>query len=343
MTQESSHVRCFTEANEGKDEGDANAGLIKRMLKKCIDEGEDAEDELDYFNLISNLRVPGQNVSMLRLNREEEQPNPPGRTPVENISHYAMWTVDTGDEPESGTITFYESLDVKRATQEGVITGYGEGYTMNISDFNALHRTLPPPQHTPFLHKGGHSSDEVHTNGKLSQEQKRQREDDLATKRRMKQERRAPVDCADTEYLEGGDQGPEIFRCSHCTCRFITSRGFAAHRGGCPKLGRKPSTVRNLLKSFEEVWVESERQRVQDLDKCKVSFRFKSSFNSHFHCFRRYLWKASLLPILGCSWSGLVDVSWCVVWSEEVWHTGKPGWVKDSFSVNSQLVNISLS
>ena len=113
-------VRWFTEANEGKDEGDDS--LIEMR-------GADAEDELDCYRIISGLNEPGQNVSMLRLHGEEESSSLSDRTPVGNITHSAMCTIDGGTTP---SITFYEPFNPKTAIENGVFRGMGPQLSIEV-------------------------------------------------------------------------------------------------------------------------------------------------------------------------------------------------------------------
>ena len=89
----------------GKDEGDANAGVLKRLFVSKLDEGYDLECAGDLFRMASGFKVPGQRHGFLKIDRKREQPHA-GRVSVPHINSYGLWTI--GDS----SLTFYESLDV---------------------------------------------------------------------------------------------------------------------------------------------------------------------------------------------------------------------------------------
>lgn len=98
-------VRCFSEAGMGKDEGDANAGVIKGLFASKLDEGHDLECAGDLFRHASGFKVKGERYGILKVDRSYER-RVSGRVSVPHISNYGLWTLD------ESAITFYESLDV---------------------------------------------------------------------------------------------------------------------------------------------------------------------------------------------------------------------------------------
>jgi hypothetical protein len=122
----------------GKDEGDANAGVIKKLFASKLDEGHDLECADDLFRHAAGFNVLGQRYGILKVNRRTERPVP-GRVSIPHITNYSLWTVD------EERITFYESLDVAASRDSmsggGKTVGFGVGMQLPLSEFNRKHRT----------------------------------------------------------------------------------------------------------------------------------------------------------------------------------------------------------
>ena len=128
--------RCFTEANEGKDEGDAEAGRRKRGIQQYRDRGNDTEDQEDFLAALRDTAEEGGVHGILVVDRDQEDTVPQSRRPVPHISNYALWKVTPDDK-----IIFWESLDLGRAWEKGEFQGYGTGIVISLADFNEHHRT----------------------------------------------------------------------------------------------------------------------------------------------------------------------------------------------------------
>ena len=122
----------------GKDEGDANAGVLKRLFAAMLDAGYDLECANDLFQHVRGFKVRGQRYAILKVDRKRERAAP-GRVSVPQISNYGLWTID------EDSITFYESLDVASSKElmssGGQAVGFGEGVKMTLSEFNKKHST----------------------------------------------------------------------------------------------------------------------------------------------------------------------------------------------------------
>ena len=138
-------VRCFSEANEGKDEGDSEAGRSKQALARYRNEGHDTEDETEFYRALQASQEAGGTNGILDIHREAEDKDAADcRKPVANISNYALWTVD-----QHQNMTFWESLDSAQAAK-GNFVGLGSGFKVSAEDFREKHCRQSQPTRARF-------------------------------------------------------------------------------------------------------------------------------------------------------------------------------------------------
>ena len=272
-------TRVFSEAGMGKDEGDANAAIIKGLVRRERDTRvglvgtECATDIIDITRRIKVVR--GQNYGIITLNRKNQTRPLPGRSPVPNISNYAMWTVT--DE----VITFWESLDVEASKRSIIETGrakgFGPGLVIPLIVFDEKHstRALESTGATLEMNDGESHSKQRPSMGEKRAAAKAQAEVGAERTRLAEAKHSAALAEAEAQY-----QG-EVEQCPRCLKSFLTPGWFYRHMhsGTCidrgarlaSSIGRRQVPV--ILKVHDALSKMEERQRISGLPEVRVQLR----------------------------------------------------------------------
>ena len=276
-------VRCFSEAGMGKDEGDANAGVIKGLFASKLDEGHDLECAGDLFRHATGFKVKGERYGILKVDRRYER-RVSGRVSMPHISNYGLWTLD------ESTITFYESLDVASSRESmlrgGKAVGFGEGVKLTIAEFNMKHSTqLSVTGATLDL------TDDSNVKQRRSREEKfsarNAQEQKKASKALAIQDKAAAASSAAEAHFNGA-----VEQCPRCEKRFLTPGWYSRHKVTfCPKRSeirearKRARRIDVILHLHDERVLQDHKERLDRLrDVCvrlSGSGRIGLSVNPH--------------------------------------------------------------
>jgi len=291
-------VRCFSEANEGKDEGDSEAGRMKQGIARWRSEGNDTEDETEFLRALQASREVGGTHGTLEIFREEQDKTSAARAnPVSHISNFALWTVD----PDQN-LTFWESLDPAEAAK-GNFVGFGGGYELRAEVFRERHCRQASPTRGRLKRgeeedsRGPRSAAAHYTVGDRQAIGKK-REAATQEKKRQKIHMDEKAREEKQRLLEIDEEVGLV--CQRCNRGFVTKGCYSRHMaaGSCISLARRLSTLRG-------------QRSVTHLARATLK-RMKSEE-------QQVLAKSGVVTSsgLGAGYSSFGDVERCFTWAEE--------------------------
>ena len=290
VAQECISVRVFSEAGEGKDEGDSNAGMMKQGLRRYQDMGKDLEDAPAFADALDYQQREGAVNFIVDIDRSKQIGVLKKRTNVPHISRYSMWVPEVNQNGDTTGLRFYESYDHVHTMHSSnkdkkEMKGFGKGEFVSADAFERKHRCWPQATGATSRLRSGGKKARLMPKGRSTKAQRETAAEKQRAERDAKKVAVSNMQAREAAQRQANEQSlprptAVAHQCETCSKTFATTGGLVEHRDNqesCDAvLSRRrrsqkyPPGLRQLLTEHDKNMATAETKTISELNLKRV-------------------------------------------------------------------------